>query len=79
MKVKIHPHAIQFPDGSWMQKFDKRVRHVTNRRDAYLVKFKGSAEMMAEQMGGIPVEIGMPMMSGLPAPSTVGELEDALK
>jgi hypothetical protein len=76
MKVTIHPHAIQFPDGSWMQKYDKRRKHVLNRRDAYLVKFKGSAEMMAEQMGGIPVEIGQPVLSGLPVAQTVGEWED---
>lgn len=62
-----------------MQKYDKRNKHSLNRRDACLVKFKGSAEMMAGQMGGIPVEIASPVFVGIPAPDTVGEWEDAAK
>lgn len=79
MKIKLHPHIIQFQDGRFMKTFDMRHKGTKNKSEAYVARFASSAKMMAEKAGGIAVELSQPIFVTAPAPSTVNEWEEVIK
>jgi hypothetical protein len=44
-----------------MMKYDRRRKGTADKQQAKVVKFKGTAELMAEQMGGTAVELCDPL------------------